>query len=86
MMNSIQIDRNQVQMIPLNLRYLSRLQDLSRKTFVDAFDSVNTEEDMQMYLEKVFSETQLSAELQDPQVTFYFLQWHGKTLGYCKIK
>lgn len=70
----------------LSTQDLSALQELSKKTFLDAFASVNTEEDMQAYLENAFSKTQLLAELQDPEVTFYFLQWQDKTLGYCKVK
>ncbi|WPP49468.1 GNAT family N-acetyltransferase [Catalinimonas niigatensis] len=80
------IDKNQVQMLPLSLHDLTTLQYLSKKTFLDAFADVNTEEDMQTYLERAFSESQLAAELQDPDTTFYFLQWQDKTIGYCKVK
>lgn len=73
-------------MLPLSLHDLATLQYLSKKTFLDAFASANTEEDMQAYLEKAFSEAQISEELHDPKTTFYFLQWQDKILGYCKVK
>lgn len=85
-MSIIKTDSKNLQLSRLNPHDLDELQNLSLRTFVDAFGSVNTEEDMKIYLEQAFSEVQLLEELRDNDTNFYFLQLENKTVGYCKVK
>lgn len=85
-MSIINTDSKNLQLSRLNPHDLDELQSLSLRTFVDAFGSVNTEGDMKIYLEQAFSEAQLLEELKDTATHFYFLQFEGETIGYCKLK
>ncbi|MEK6480558.1 GNAT family N-acetyltransferase [Catalinimonas sp. 4WD22] len=85
-MSALRIDKQNLQLSLLNPHDLKELQALSIKTFQDAFGSVNTEEDMKIYLEQAFGEAQLLEELQDTDTDFYFLKNGRETVGYCKLK
>ena len=64
---------------------VSRLQEISRKTFKEAFSSVNTEENMAKYLEETLSVAKLSLELENDNSAFYFASVDNKTIGYLKL-
>lgn len=59
---------------------LSRLQKISRETFVEAFSEDNSEEDMREYLEVAFGE-----KMQLQEITHPFSLAEGKITGYMKL-
>ncbi len=85
-MSSVNIDREKLKLISLNTQHLEELQYIGKQTFIDAFGNANTEADIQEYLEEAFSEAQLLQELQDPHVSYFFIQWKQKMLAYFKVK
>jgi diamine N-acetyltransferase len=58
---------------------------IGRQTFFETFAPVNTEENMQQYLNENFSVAQLSAELTDSNSEFYFAKLDDAVIGYLKI-
>jgi len=64
---------------------IKKLQEIGRTTFSEAFAAVNSEENMQEYLEKGFSEEKLKGELSNQDSQFYFAQLDGEVIGYLKI-
>ena len=61
------------------------LLEISQKTFVDTFASVNTPENMAKYLAEALSKEKLQAELNDSNSEFYFASADGKIIGYLKV-
>jgi ribosomal protein S18 acetylase RimI-like enzyme len=64
---------------------LLALQEISRQTFFDAFGEVNTNEDMNHYLEVTLSMEQLTLEFDNPSTSFYFAKNGKETLAYLKL-
>lgn len=64
---------------------LQTLVNLSRDTFIDAFEKDNDPEDFQAYLKKAFAPNQLDKELNDPDTFFYFVFDDNDLVGYCKL-
>lgn len=64
---------------------LHALQQLSRKTFFEAFAALNTEENIAHYLAEGFSVEKLSAELHNPEAEFYFALNGEEIIGYLKV-
>ena len=58
---------------------------LSRRTFFDAFASMNSPEDMQAYANANFTSQKISAELATTGSTFYFAVYHNQLIGYLKL-
>lgn len=63
----------------------TQLQAISRQTFKDAFAAVNTEADMNKYLEENLSLEKLTAELNKPGSLFYFAMLNDAVIGYLKL-
>lgn len=61
------------------------LQHIAKNTFVETFASVNSEENMQHYLEHNLSIQQLSQELCNPNSKFYFIHYNNQIAGYLKL-
>lgn len=61
------------------------LQKISRETFIQTFAAVNSEKNMNQYLEVNLSLERLASELQNPNSEFYFALNTGKITGYLKI-
>jgi hypothetical protein len=61
------------------------LQRIGKSTFSETFSSENTPEDMTEYLDKEFSIAKLKAELEDPNVQFFFAFFNGRIIGYLKV-
>ncbi len=74
-----------MQIRKLNITDLENLQKLSVKTFRETFEEVNTEEDMQKYLDENLSEEKLKSELENPNSEFYFAENDNQILGYLKL-
>ena len=58
----------------INIDDLETLRDLSIQTFKETFEEVNTEEDMQKYLDENLSIEKLKSELENPNSEFYFAE------------
>ena len=69
----------------VGLTDIETLQTISRQTFIETFADLNTEENMQKYLEEGLSVDRLTTELINPNSEFYFATLADKTIGYLKI-
>lgn len=69
----------------LNIDDLETLRNLSIQTFKETFEEVNTEEDMQKYLDEKLSIEKLKTELENPNSEFYFAENNEEILGYLKL-
>lgn len=69
----------------LNIDDLEALRNLSIQTFKETFEEVNTEEDMQKYLDEKLSIEKLKTELENPNSEFYFAENNEEILGYLKL-
>lgn len=61
------------------------LRQIAIKTFKDAFDEFNSEENMSYYVETGLSKARLTKELQNPDSSFYFAEINNKVIGYMKL-
>ena len=61
------------------------LQSISTQTFRETFQEVNTEEDMQIYLDGAFNYDKLKEEINNAHSAFYFATDTMNVLGYLKI-
>jgi len=69
----------------INIDDLETLRNLSIQTFKETFEEVNTEEDMQKYLDENLSIEKLKSELENPNSEFYFAENNDGILGYLKL-
>lgn len=69
----------------INIDNLEALRNLSIQTFKETFEEVNTEEDMQKYLDENLSIEKLKTELENPNSEFYFAENNDEILGYLKL-
>ena len=72
-------------LIKASINDLHALQQLSRKTFFEAFAAQNTKENMAHYLAEGFSVEKLGAELHNPESEFYFALNGEEIIGYLKV-
>jgi len=61
------------------------LAQLAARTFYDAFADMNTQENMQAYLSKAFSISQLTNEINDPLSRFLIAEVNGEAIGYAML-
>ncbi len=76
---------NQIKIEKAIITDVKKLQEIGKTTFFEAFAEVNTEENMNEYLENSFSEEKLKAELSDKNSQIYFAVFDNKVIGYLKI-
>ena len=69
----------------INIDDLETLRYLSIQTFKETFEEVNTEEDMQKYLDENLSIEKLKTELENVNSEFYFAENNDEILGYLKL-
>ena len=69
----------------VNSSKIQALVAISRETFFSSFASLNSEANMQHYLNTAFSEEKLKQELEDPNSEFYFFETDDILLGYMKL-
>lgn len=69
----------------INIDDLEALRNFSIQTFKETFEEVNTEEDMQKYLDENLSIEKLKTELENPNSEFYFGENNDEILGYLKL-
>jgi len=61
---------------------LDELVNLSRKTFVDAFEKYNNPKDFKNYIGFAFEKSNIASQLQNLNPSFYFVFKGGKLVGY----
>ena len=76
---------NNVEIIRLTQLDAEALQKISKQTFMEAFASGNTEENMNKYLEDAFSLNKLKDELINENSKFFFAIINNNTVGYIKL-
>ena len=64
---------------------LTRLAEISRKTFADAFEKDNRPDDFEAYTDGAFNTKTLSEDLRHPYTTFYFAFKDNDLVGYLKL-
>jgi ribosomal protein S18 acetylase RimI-like enzyme len=64
---------------------LAAVQRIGRETFFETFAESNTEADMNKYLEESFNEKRMTAELDNPDSSFYMALENEHPVGYLKI-
>lgn len=64
---------------------LKELVDLSRETFINAFEKDNDPADFDTYIDNAFSLDKLRSELENENTCFYFVLSDDKVIGYLKI-
>jgi diamine N-acetyltransferase len=69
----------------ITINDIDQLQKIGRRTFYETFSTSNTEENMQKYLEEVFSIEKITTELYDENAEFYFATLDKKVIGYLKL-
>jgi ribosomal protein S18 acetylase RimI-like enzyme len=69
----------------INILDLAQLQEIGISTFAETFAEYNTKEDLDKYLVESFSNEKLSAELNNPDASFYFAEVDNTVIGYLKI-
>lgn len=69
----------------LFVKDLSQLREISIRTYRQAFDESNTEQNMLDYINTSFSEEKLTLELQNPYSEFFFVEHEDKPIGYLKL-
>lgn len=76
---------SEINIIKIGISEVEKLQEISRKTFKETFETVNSEENMQSYLQERLSVEQLTTELSNSNSEFYFAQQENEILGYLKL-
>lgn len=74
-----------MQISSVNSTDIETLQELSRQTFSETFAPDNTPENMSYFLKKHFDTEKLTAEINNPHSSFYFVKLDGKAIAYLKI-
>jgi ribosomal protein S18 acetylase RimI-like enzyme len=64
---------------------LDRLIEISRKTFVAAFEKDNNPEDFKTYVDKAFDRENIKQQLHNPNSSFYFTFKDTVLVGYFKL-
>ena len=67
------------------LQDVSALQIIGKKTFYDTFKDLNSEENMNHYLQQAFNKQQLEKEIANPHSFFYLLYVNQQVAGYLKL-
>lgn len=68
-----------------NLNHLETLLEISRNTFIDAFEKDNNPIDFFNYVNQAFSKDSIKKELLNPNMSFYFLYLDNQLAGYFKL-
>ena len=76
---------DQIEIKKIGLSELEQLQLIGKRTFLETFAEVNTEENMNKYLDESFAADKLTAELTTPDSEFYFARLDDRVIGYLKV-
>jgi ribosomal protein S18 acetylase RimI-like enzyme len=72
-------------LIRCDLNHIDALVEISRNTFINAFEKQNNPIDFYKYLNKTLNKEALEKELSNPNISFYFLRIENTTVGYFKL-
>lgn len=75
----------EIQIADVNLKDLKILQELSKRTFIQAFAAMNNPENFNQFLEHYYAEEKLSAEILNRDSRFFFALYRDEPVGYLKI-
>jgi ribosomal protein S18 acetylase RimI-like enzyme len=75
----------QIEITRATIDDIEQLQKIGRKTFYNTFSAVNSEENMNKYLQEGFSVDKLTEELNNPNSEFYFALLYDDVIGYLKL-
>jgi len=64
---------------------LEILIDISKTTFINAFEKENSPKDFKAYLDFAFERKKISSELENPNTAFYFVYEDVNLIGYLKL-
>jgi ribosomal protein S18 acetylase RimI-like enzyme len=64
---------------------LDQLVQISKSTFIDAFEADNNPDDFKVYIDFAFNKSKLTEELENPFTTFYFVYADNDLVGYIKL-
>lgn len=64
---------------------LNQLVEISRQTFVDAFEKDNDPEDFKAYVDSAFHREFIRTQLKNPNTSFYFAYKDDFPVGYFKL-
>jgi hypothetical protein len=64
---------------------LEIIQEISKQTFIETFEEVNTPENMENYVRENFNSVQVASEINNPESVFYLAILDSKTIGYLKL-
>ncbi len=67
------------------IKELDLLVEISKMTFIAAFEADNDPEDFKNYIEFAFNKIKLKKEIQTPDSSFYFVYFDKKLAGYFKL-
>lgn len=76
---------NTLKIIKATTADVLKLQSIGRQTFSETFADVNSEENMEKYLDESFAITKLTAELNNPSSYFYLAVLDETVVGYLKL-
>ena len=69
----------------VSLKQLEILMEISRSTFVDAFEKDNRPGDFKDYIDAAFNRQQIESEIIDPNSEFYFVYLNETFVAYFKL-
>lgn len=79
------MQNNPINIIRAELNEVELLRKISVQTFTETFAEVNTEANMQRYLNENLSLEKLKGELNNPASQFFFAKQNEQIIGYLKI-
>lgn len=74
-----------IQIVAVSPKEVIQLQHISKETFSQTFAEINTEENMNKYLNESFSVEQLESELGNKHSHFYFAKLDDQIIAYMKL-
>ena len=74
-----------VNIVKVNVADISKLEEISKQTFVDSYSWGNTAENVQNYVAENFHKNRLIEEINNPYSEFYFAMLGTDLIGYFKI-
>ncbi len=64
---------------------LDQLVQISKSTFIDAFEADNNPDDFKGYIDFAFNKSKLTEELENPFTIFFFVYANNDLVGYFKL-
>jgi len=74
-----------LKILPCSIDDLEKLQDIGYETYNETFNTMNSQETMDKYLQESFNKKKLLSELNNKNCKFYFLYTENELAGYLKV-